>query len=112
MGKITSKLGYAGVALDTGIGIYENVQDGSSWQETTSDAIIDTTISGCTLAVSIKVGSVVGTAIPIPVVGTILGGGAGLGIGLLINFATDSIKVNDTSFRDYVQDDAVNAFGW
>ena len=70
------KLGYIGVGLDVFIGIYENIQAGTSWQRTASDAFVDLTISLFIFAVAVPIATVVAA-----VLGAVLGGLVGVFFG-------------------------------
>ena len=71
--SVSGFLGYVFVAIDVGEGIYENVQAGTRPQKIVSDAIVDAGIG----VGSIALGAAIGSLIPIPIVGTVLGAGAG-----------------------------------
>ena len=89
-------LAYAGVAMEVGQNAYENIKNSESAEKIMWEATVDTVISGTntavTVAVSNKVGATVGSFIPIPVVGTILGGLAGMGVGILLDNVLDSLS--------------------
>ncbi len=70
--------------VGAGYGVYADIQDG----ESTTQAVASQTVG---LVGAITTGSVVGTAVPIPVVGTALGALAGLGIGLTADWAVDRV---------------------
>jgi RHS repeat-associated protein len=89
--KVLEKLGYIGVGLDVFIGIYENIQAGTSWQRTASDAFVDLTISMFIFTVApflaeitgIILGAVIGAVFgfaPGAAVGAALGSGLGLSV--------------------------------
>jgi hypothetical protein len=76
-------LGAAGV----GLGIYSDIQDGESGTQ----ALVS---QGGGLAASIAAGALIGTAIPVPVVGTAVGALGGAVIGILADGAIDSLFEN------------------
>lgn len=89
--KVLEKLGYIGVGLDVFIGIYENIQAGTSWKRTASDAFVDLTISLFIFTVApflaeitgIILGAVIGAVFgsaPGAAVGAALGSGLGLSV--------------------------------
>lgn len=82
----------ATVALDVTVGIYDNVQCGASVKKIAWDAGVDAVYStGKTLA-CVKVGAAIGSLIPVPVVGTLVGAAAGYGASLLIDTCFSSTK--------------------
>ena len=82
--KVLEKLGYVGVGLDVGIGIYKNRQAGVNWQRTISDATIDLMISLVIFAVAVPIATVIAAALGAALgglVGLFLGSGPGAAVG-------------------------------
>ncbi len=98
-------LSYATVALDVGVGIYENVQNEASCKEIAIDAVVDTALSGGSMYVAGKVGGLVGGMIgsAAPVVGTAVGAGVGFAIGVSLYILTDEVEICGSSVRETVK---------
>ena len=104
IGKVAKVAGYALLAVDVGLSIYNNVTNPNlSTSRKVTDSIVDV---GCSVggffaasALGAKIGAFAGSFIPIPVVGTIVGAvvGAivGFGIGLGIYFFQQSSLYTD-----------------
>ena len=69
------------IVWDTGMGIAENIENGTRTQKIVSDAIVDTGVGIGITAGSTAAGAWIGSLIPIPVVGTLVGAGAGYIVG-------------------------------
>ena len=92
-------IGYALVAINVVVTIYDNLQQGNSWGE----ALLDGALSLGTSAASAWVGGVVGanvggmigavlgSIIPIPGVGTFIGFVVGAGIGIVVSWFIDDV---------------------
>ncbi len=78
--KVLEKLGYIGVGLDVFIGIYENIQAGTSWQRTVSDAFVDLTISLFVLTTSAFLAEISGVVFG-AIIGAIFGSAPGAAVG-------------------------------
>ncbi len=86
--KVLEKLGYIGIGVDVFIGIYKNIEAGTSWQRTLSDAVVDLTISLFIFAVAPflaeitagVIGGVIGAVIGF-LFGSVVGSAAGAIIG-------------------------------
>ena len=112
--KVTEELGYLGVAIDTISGIGENLEKGSSWQKTTSDAFVDATMSLSTMLAagiaSAEIGAWAGTIVP--GAGNIIGAVGGFAVGIAMYVITDGIEIKGKSVREHVKDSFCNTFGW
>ena len=97
--KIIKTLAYAGAFIDAGISINENIEKGSSWQKTSSDAFIELVISAGSIYASGKVRIIVGAI-------------AGLLFGILIYIVTDQIEWEGKSMRDHIKDYISDYYGW
>lgn len=97
---------FIGVALDTGLGIYENIQYGVDAQRIVSDAIVDTGTGVGVVAASTAVGTALGSIIPIPVVGNLVGAGAGAIAGSFINWLIEGDFIAGQSAVDWMKDGA------
>jgi hypothetical protein len=106
VGKI---LGYASIAFDTGMEIKNDVESGATVSHTIGDATA-TAVKGLgSMAIATgcaEVGAAIGTAIPIPGVGTVVGAAVGFGIGLaaskLYDWAVDDAKINGKTVKEWV----------
>ena len=102
------------VLWETGTGIAENIENGTRTQKIVSDAIVDTGIGVGLIAGSTAVGAWVGSLIPIPVVGTLVGAGAGYLVGegadWLLN--ADLEILGNKSVVNWAKDGAVAAADW
>ena len=107
-------LGYAGIVIDVGLGINKNVQVGSSWEKTTSDAVVDGAFSiGGMLAggaAGAKFGTAIGTVAP--GAGNVAGAVLGFIVGAGAYVLTDVVKVNGKSIKDHLKDGINSLFGW
>ena len=102
------------ILWETGTGIAENIENGTRTQKIVSDAIVDTGIGVGLTAGSTAVGAWVGSLIPIPVVGTLVGAGAGYLVGegadWLLN--ADLEILGNKSVVDWAKDGAAAAADW
>ena len=112
--KVLEKVGYIGAFIDSGIGIKKNIEGSSSWQKTTSDAVVDVTVSGTSILLAGKAGAGVGALAGslVPGAGNIVGAVAGFVIGVGIYYITDVITVKGKSIRDHIKDGISGLFGW
>lgn len=105
-GKVLEKAGYVGVGIDVGIGIYNNVQEGTCWQRIVTDASVDFILSSLILLVSAEIAAVLGGLIGAFVgtffcpgwgsaVGTFLGSGIGLLLMTMIVSFLLGLFIND-----------------
>jgi hypothetical protein len=114
MPKGIKALGYVGVGIDVGTGIYDNVKEGSSVEKTASDAVVDGAFSvGGMLAASAagaKLGALGGSFVP--GFGNIIGAVGGAVVSGAIYALTDGLKVNGKSVKDHIKDGISNLFDW
>ena len=86
MNKFFDYVGYGTTAVltifYTGVGIEENIANGEPMEEVVSDAALEVASGALSIYVSAKIGAATGTAFS-PVVGTLIGLGAGVLIGLV-----------------------------
>ena len=87
-----SKLAYGAVAIDVGIGVYDNIQANAPVKKIVTDAAVDTAFTAGTVWVSVKIGGFFGTAIGGPV-GTLIGMAIGAAVGLGISYLTDTKRL-------------------
>lgn len=101
-----SVLGYGTVALDVGIGVYDNIQDGTRTQKIVTDAIVDTGVGVGTIWASSAAGAAIGSIVPGP--GNAIGAAGGFVVGGVIYVVTDVITINDKSLVDWGKE----GLGW
>ena len=111
---LKSKLNIVLTVTSVGIGVFENIQEGTSPQRTTSDALVDTVLAvGSTMlsaAASAKTGAILGGAagsvVPIGgnIAGGVVGGVVGLVVGVGIYIGTDVLKFNGQSISEMAKD--------
>ena len=94
-----SVLGYSTVALDVGLGIYDNIQDGTRTQKIVTDAVVDTGVGVGTIWVSAAAGAWIGSVVHGP--GNAIGAAGGLVVGGVVYVVTDVITINDKSLVDW-----------
>ena len=95
-------LNYAGVALDVGLGIAENIEAGTDAQRIITDAAVDTGVGVGIIAGTTAIGSAVGSVVP--VAGNIIGAGVGFVAGVVIDWAVNTDIVGDKSLVDLAKD--------
>ena len=107
-------LGYASVALDMGVGIYENVQDGTRTQKIVSDAIVDVGLGITSMALSAaagaKIGAIAGSFFP--GLGNIIGAAGGAVVGLGVSLVADAFEEPIKEGAGWVADRVVDAGEW
>lgn len=81
--KVLEKLGYIGIGLDVGIGIYKNIEAGTSWQRTASDAFVDLTLSMFIFTVAPFLAEITGLFFG-AVIGFLFGSGPGAAVGAVL----------------------------
>ena len=91
------------MAIDVGIGIYDNIQANAPVKKIVTDAAVDTAFTGGTVWVSAKIGAAVGTAIGGPV-GTLIGIGFGWAVGTAIYAVTDMWRYKGKTARRWAKD--------
>ncbi len=97
-GTVLKVAGYAMLAYEAGSAVYNNFNNANlSFDRKITDSIVDVgfIVGGATIG--LKVGAAIGSFIPIPVLGTLIGAGIGVligsGIGYIYNKYGDEIKV-------------------
>lgn len=106
MSKTLSVLAYGAVAIDVGIGIYDNLSNGASTKKIILDATVDAAITGGTVWAAGSAGSLVGTVVGtvVPGVGNVVGAGAGFIFGVVIYVATDMISYDGKTARTWAKE--------
>lgn len=106
-------MAYAGAFIDAGVGIKENIEAGTSWDRTASDAVVDLAVSsGSILAAGFiggKIGTVAGSFAP--GIGNIVGAVTGFVIGIFFYIGTDVIEIKGKTIREHIKD-AAGAHFW
>ena len=104
---------YFDIAVDVGVGMYDNYQSGASAKEYVSDAVVDVAMTTGETAIasiiaSMWAGFIAGSIAPGAgnVIGAIIGLAVGLGIAY---FDSSDIDGNGKSVRDDVKD---TVYGW
>lgn len=107
------KVPYFDIAVDVGVGMYDNYQSGASAKEYVSDAVVDVAMTTGETAIasiiaSMWAGFIAGSIAPGAgnVIGAIIGLAVGLGIAY---FDSSDIDGNGKSVRDDVKD---TVYGW
>ena len=105
--KAIDALGVVGIALDVGVGIYENIQNGTDAQRVITDAVVDAgaSIGGgllATVASTSAAGAVAGSVAP--GVGNLIGAGVGFIAGVGIYIVTDVIEINGKSIVGWIKE--------
>ena len=107
-------LGYASIALDTGVGIYENIQEGTRNQKIVSDAIVDIGLGIGSMALSAaagaKIGAIAGSFFP--GLGNIIGAVGGAVVGLVVSLVTEVFEEPIKECAGWVADRFVDAGEW
>jgi RHS repeat-associated protein len=106
---LSGALNWVGTTLNVGIGVYENIQEGTPVQRIVSDAIVDAGISAATIAVSAAAGAAVGSVLP--GIGNIVGAAAGLLVGIGSYVFMDAVKPNGKSLSDRLKEGIGRLFG-
>ena len=101
--KVFKRAGFVGIGIDVGFGIYDNVQAGSPAEKVVSDVAVDTAFSIGGLAASAGGGAIAGTFIPIPIVGTVIGGIIGAIVYMTV---TEVWEPGGKSIKDRAKDGA------
>ena len=104
----------AEIVLDTTSGIVDNINNGTRTQKIVSDAIVDAGVGIGITAGSTAFGAWVGSFIPIPVVGTLVGAGAGYLVGEGVDWlVNEDLEILDgKSVVDWAKDGAAAAADW
>ena len=98
--------GYVAVAIDVGIGIYDNINNGASTKRIITDATVDVAVTGASIWAAGAAGSSVGAALGsvCPVVGNAIGAGVGFVVGIGIYAFTDMITFDGKSARSWIKE--------
>ena len=109
--KVFNVLAYGVAALDVGIGIYNNVQNGAPTKKVIVDAAVDVAVSGASIYAAGALGSKIGTAVGTffaPGVGNIVGAAAGFVIGAGLYVLTDMVYYKGKTGREWAKEAANN----
>lgn len=116
LGNIGKAVAYTAIALETGLDTVENIQNHASKNKIVADATVDVAkgLGGMAVATSCaQVGAAIGTAIPIPGVGTIVGAGIGFAAGILgtlaYNYVIDGVKIGGKMVAEWASIGLENA---
>jgi len=96
----SAKLGYAGLAYDTGTAVMTDYEKGGPSRAAAS-TVVNGSIGVGTMAASAAVGAWVGSVVP--VAGTIVGAGVGLATGAAISMVTE-VTINGKSIKTHAVD--------
>lgn len=104
--KACKGAGYAIAVVDICTGIYDNIKVGASTRKICNDAVVDSafTFGGMAAAGFLggKIGVIAGSYFPIA--GNIVGGIAGIVIGVGIYGVTECVEWRGKNFKDYAKD--------
>ena len=95
---------YAAIAMDVGVGIYDNIQNDTPTQRIVSDAVVDTTFDVGSIVATTAVGAAVGSVVP--GIGNVVGSIAVFFVGGIIYIVTDVVTINDNSIRGWAKEGA------
>ena len=100
----TALLNYAGVAIDTMDGVFENYAAGTDTRRIITDVAVDASAGLGIIACSTAIGSAIGSVVPVAgnIVGAAVGYVAGWGLDYLAN--TEFEILGDESVVDWVQE--------
>ena len=101
LAKALKSVPYITVALDTGLGVYENIQNNSELQQTISDAIVDIGFGLGGIAASTAAGSAAGSIVPDA--GTAVGAVVGFVAGTSYYVTTDVITIKGKTLVDWAK---------
>lgn len=101
LAKALKSVPYITVALDTGLGVYENIQNNSELQQTISDAIVDIGFGLGGIAGSTAAGSAAGSIVP--GAGTAVGAVVGFVAGTAYYVTTDVITIKGKTLVDWAK---------
>lgn len=102
--KGVKALPYVSAAVDTGIGIIENINEGTAPERIASDAVVDVGFGLAGIGAASYVGGLVGSFVPVPVVGTLVGAGVGTLTGIVYYGITEAWTINGKSISDWTKD--------
>ena len=97
---------FVSVAFDSGLGIYENIQNNVKTQKIVSDAVVDVGFGLGGIAASTATGAAFGTVVP--GAGNIAGAVVGFASGVGYYILTDVVTINGKSVVDWTKEGA----GW
>ncbi len=100
--KVGTSLTVLSIGIEAGIGVYENVSNGESWERIAGDAVGDVVVSGGIELGSAAIGAAIGTAI-FPGPGTVAGVVLGFIIGEVASLAVDNINIKGNTAREHTQ---------
>ncbi len=103
-GKINwgGALNYGVIAVDVGLGIYDNIQEGTRPQKIVTDAIVDAGVGAGTIWASTASGAAIGSIVP--GAGNVVGAVGGFVVGGVIYVATDVIEINGKSAVEWTKE--------
>ena len=108
--KGVKSLPYVSVAIDTGLGIIENINEGTAPERIASDAVVDVGIGlagiGASALGALAAGGIAGSAVPI--VGNIVGAVGGTIGGIAFYVASEVLEINGKSPIEWAKEGA----GW
>ena len=107
-------LGYATVALDVGVGIYENKQKGTRTQKIISDIAVDAGLGIGSMALSAAAGAKIGAMAGsfFPGAGNIIGAVGGAVVGVITSLIMDPLEEPIKECAGWVADRVVDAGEW
>ena len=97
---------YAGIAINTTLGVLENIENGTRTQKIVSDAVVDVGADVGIIAISTSIGSLMGSFAPFA--GNIIGAGVGMVTGWVIEKALNADVFWGKSAVDWAKEGA----GW
>ena len=97
---------YVSVAIDVGVGIADNIDNGATKKKIILDSLVDLTVSGGSIWLAGTMGSAVGTAVGtvLPGIGNVVGAGAGFVIGIGLYALTDMATINGKNLRTWAKE--------
>ena len=103
--KVLSKAAYGAVAIDVGIGVYENIKNGVPAKKVVLDALVDTAFTASSIWTAGMAGSIVGNIAGTlcPGVGNLVGTAAGFIVGVGIYVVTDMVSFNGKTAREWAK---------
>ena len=103
-----SIFGYAMVAIDTGLGIYDNIQNETRPQKIVSDAVVDVGLGIGSMALSAaagaKIGALAGSVFP--GLGNVIGAVGGALVGFGTYMLTDVVSINGKTGSEWLKEGA------
>lgn len=105
---LKSKAGWAGIAIGTGWGIYENIKEGESVENIAAEAIVDVGIGALSLAAA---GAATAAAITFgaPV---LVGAAVGFVASVAVGAVFDGVKIKGVSVGDHIKNGLKTVAGW